>query len=714
MLLGPAPAHAAEGSTEAPALPAVTVTGGSSADQGNGAVHGYVAEQATAGSKTDTPILEIPQSISVVTREQMEVLQPLSSSEALRYTGGAVSEKYGGFGGQLDLTRIRGFDADYYLDGLRIISNVSTWTPQIDPYSLERIEVLRGPSAALYGQGTGGGIVNQVSRRPQAEASNEVIMQLGNFGRRMVGVDTTGPANADGSLLYRFTATGLDSGGQVEDVKHKRIYLAPALTWRPNTVTSWTLLATHSREPEIPDYNSLPAAAVGLDNSPFPKINLRRNYTDMGFQDSSRKQNSVSSLFEHQFGNGWKFTSNSRYMYINSDIQRTSIYGYENRGGHLWLQGTYGLAPASSNTFSTDNHVTKSVDLGSTRHTLLMGLDYARGSMRSDSYRMDPVAFDPYDPTNYRPVAVPDFSHSMSATPYNVRQQFERVGIYAQDQMAYERWRLTLNARHDWSKTDDQSRSYSPKWNNSQQKDSKWSGRLGLNYLFDNGVAPYLSYATSFDPVLGNDVHGRARAPTETTQYEAGVKYHPAGSKTLLSAAVFQINQTNVKTADTRNLGFWTQSGEVRSRGLDLQASAEIVRNLNLLASYSYLDNVLVSDANYQGKSQAQTPRHSGALWLDYRVASGWLSGLRVGAGARYLGSSFGNPMNTFTVPSVTLVDLAFSYDLGHLSRDLHGASLAINVSNLANKQYIASCGSQLSCFIGQDRTITATARFRW
>nr|WP_312989934.1 TonB-dependent receptor plug domain-containing protein [Comamonas koreensis] len=202
LLLGSQKVHAADdtpGTGET--LPTVTVKGASSVDEGNGPVHGYVAETSTTGSKTDTPVIETPQSISVVTRAQMEVLQPLTSSEALRYMGGAVSEKYGGFGGQLDLTRIRGFDADYYLDGLRIISNVSTWTPQVDPFTLERIEVLRGPSAALYGQGTGGGIVNQVSRRPQAEASNEVVMQLGSFGRRLVGIDTTGPANTDSTLL---------------------------------------------------------------------------------------------------------------------------------------------------------------------------------------------------------------------------------------------------------------------------------------------------------------------------------------------------------------------------------------------------------------------------------------------------------------------------------------------------------------------------------
>ena len=695
-------------------LPALTVTGGLPADDADGPVQGYVAEQSRIGTKTRTPLLETPQSISVITREQMDTQQAATTSQALRYTAGANSEKYGAFGGQLDLTRIRGVDADYYLDGLRMITNVSTWTAQVDPFALERVEVLRGPSSAVYGQGTGGGIVNQVSRRPQSDAAHEINLQMGNFGRRQFAIDTTGPIDDDGNWLYRLTAIGLDSKGQVEDVKHERVYLAPALTWRPSAATSWTLLATHSREPQIPDYNSLPAVALGLNHSPYPQVDRRRNYTDMDFQGSSRKQDSVSSLFTRAFSNGWTFNSNMRYLYVNSDIQRTSIYGYQDRVGHLWLEGTYGLAPASSNTFSADNNLTGEFNLGPTRHTLLLGVDYARGTLRSDSYRMDPVAFDPYSPDHYRPSALPDFTDSKINWPYNVRQRFDRVGLYAQDQVAYGGWRLTLSARHDSSSTEDESRSYSAAWKNSDQRDSKWSTRAGLGYVFDSGVSPYISYSTSFDPVLGNDYGGNAFKPTEATQYEAGIKYHPANSRTLLSAAVFQLNQTNVKTSDTRHLGFWTQSGEVRSRGFELQANTELARNLNLIASYAYLDNTLLKDAAYQGKSLAQTPRHSASAWVDYRVGGGLLAGMQLGAGVRYLGSTYGDPSNTFKVPAVTLLDIALSYDLSRLSASLNGAAVSLNVSNLTNKQYVASCVSAMYCFIGQDRTAVATLSYRW
>ena len=193
-----------------------------------------------------------------------------------------------------------------------------------------------------------------------------------------------------------------------------------------------------------------------------------------------------------------------------------------------------------------------------------------------------------------------------------------------------------------------------------------------------------------------------------------GIKYQPAGSGTLLSAAVFQLEQTNVKTSDADHLGFNTQAGKVRTRGLDLQATTELARNLNLMASYTYLDNELVEDALYQGNSLTQTPEHSASAWMDYQFGHGPLYGLQVGGGVRYLGKTFADPSNDFEVPSATLLDMALTYQLGFLSPDLSGASLAVNVSNLTDEQYVASCTSRLYCFVGQDRTMTATLNYRW
>ncbi len=327
---------------------------------------------------------------------------------------------------------------------------------------------------------------------------------------------------------------------------------------------------------------------------------------------------------------------------------------------------------------------------------------------------MDPVLFNPYDPNNYRPVATPDFTNSYNNTPYNVNQDFDRVGIYLQDQIAYQKWRATLSARHDWSKTDDATRSYSPTWVYTKQNDKKWSGRLGLSYLISNALAPYVSYATSFDPVLGSDYNGKSFLPVEAKQYEVGIKYQTPDLKTQFAAALYQLNQTNVKTSDTNHLGYWVQSGEIRSRGLELQASSEIVRNFNVTANYSYVNNVIVDDAQYQGKTQAQTPKHTASVWGDYQFRSNALAGLQIGAGIRYLGSTAGNPTNTFKVPAVTLADMTMQYDLQHINPSLKGVHFALNINNLTNKEYVASCTSQMYCFIGQDRTATATLTYRW
>ncbi len=691
-------------------LPAIAVTD-RQGDDGNGSERGYVAAEASVGNRGRASLMKTPQSVSVITREQIDEQQAATTSQALRYTAGINSERFGGFGSQLDLTRIRGIDADYYLDGLRVIGNPGSWLPQIDAYALERIEVLRGPSSAMYGQGTGGGIVNQVSRRPRDTAEREVAVQYGDVDRAHLGFDATGPLNAARTVLYRFTASGLDSHEQVEGMRHRRLYLAPALTWRISPSTSWTWLAVHSREPSIPDYNSLPAVMLGLNGSPYPQLDRSRNYTDPNFRQSTRTQDALTSIFEHDFGQGWRFTSSARYMYVSSDLQRGVVYGYQLVNGQPWLKGYDELTPAKSSSFTMDNHVTGELGLGPTRHALLAGSDYTTGVLDSAVYSVGPVRFDPYG-ANYQPVIVPDFSASRAA-PWKSHQTFTRVGVYAQDQIAYRRWLLTLSARHDWSRSDDATQSYSPVARETRQRDGKWSGRAGLSYQFDAGLMAYASYATSFDPLVGSDYKGDAFVPVEARQAELGVKFHPAGSRVLLSAALFDLQQTNVKTADSNHLGFNNQTGKIRTRGFDLSATMELLPRLNLIASYTYLSSRVVADPLYADKWPAQTPRHSASAWLDYRLR-GVLAGLRLGGGVRYLGATWGDPGNTFRVPSVTLFDLAASYDVGRFLGPTQDATLALNISNLTNRTYVASCTSAMYCFIGQDRVATVTFTYRW
>lgn len=673
---------------------------------------GVVAKTSRVGMKADASILETPQSVSVITRDQMDTQNPANTSSALRYTAGATSEAFGAFGSYVDITRIRGIKADYYLDGLRIISNSGSWLPQVDPFTLDSVEVLRGPSSVLYGQGTGGGIVNQVSRRPQDEAAHEVSLQFGNFARKHIGIDTTGPLNEDRTLLFRFTASGLDTNGQIDDTKHRRLYLAPALTWRPDDKTSWTVMGTYSYEPEIPDYISLPAVLLGLNNSPYREIKRRRNYNDMNFADSTRKQTSVSSFFEHEFDNGWKFTSNSRYMHVNSSLKRSTVYGFSDVGGVPFLKGYYEDAPAESTTFSTDNFLSGEFDIGPTQHKALVGFDYSFGTIKNELYTDGPILFDPYS-DDHNPGKIPDFSASRAA-PWKVDRDFNRGGIYLQDQISWDNWLLTLGGRRDWFTSDDETWSYSLTSRVTNYDDSAWSRRIGLSYQFDSGLAPYVSYSTAYDPLLENDWKGNPFKPVETKQTEIGIKYSPEGSNMLLSAAIFELKQTNVKTADALHLGFNTQTGEVRTRGIDLQAAMEVTPNINVIAGYTYLDNEILEDTRYEGNSLTQVPKHSASAWVDYRFNEGALAGLKIGGGVRYQGSTFGDPTNSFKVPAETLVDLGLSYDFAQVSPKFSGALLNVNIGNLFDKDYVSSCTSQLYCFAGERRTVSASLSYRW
>lgn len=681
-----------------------------SATEDNLSGNGYITENATVGGKTLMSVMKIPQSVSVVTRKQMDFLQSTNTSQVLRYTAGINSERYGANGSQLDMTKIRGLDADYYLDGLRVIGNPGSWLPQIDPWSLDRVEILRGPSSAMYGQGSGGGIVNQVSLRPLDDTTNRLFVRYGSFYDKEFGIDTTGPLDNDNRFLYRFTASGLDRQEQTEDMKHQRVYIAPAFTWRITPDTSWTLLATYDREPRTPDYNSLPTAVLGLNHSTYPQVNRHRNYTDAGFAHSSRMQNSFTSVFEQNFENGWKFESNARYMHVTSNLQRGVIYGANNIDGQLRFKGYDEISPSRSNSFSMDNHITGILYSGNFEHNLLGGVDSTYGQINTELYSVGPVLFSPYN-DDYRPHIIRDFTSSR-ALPWTEHQTFTRIGGYLQDQITWNRWLLTLSARHDWSNTNDKTQSYSANTIQTEQNDHKWTGRSGLGYQFTPDLITYISYSTSFDPLIGTNYKGKPFKPVEAKQTEVGIKYHPVGSGTMISAALFSLEQTNMKTTDTEHLGFNTQTGKIKNQGFDIAATVALTPEMNLITGYTMLDSRIIKDPSYKDKHPAQIPRHSASGWFDYQFHTGILTGLKLGGGIRYLGSTWGDPSNSFKVKNTTLFDLGVSYDLFHYTG--HDATFAVNASNLTNKHYIASCTSSSYCFIGQERTITAMLTYRW
>ncbi|MCB5362174.1 TonB-dependent receptor [Pusillimonas sp. CC-YST705] len=224
-------------------LSQVTVTG--SEQTATGPVYGAVARRTSTGVKTDTDILETPQSVSVVTREQIEAQGATGIDEALRYTSGVVAAAYGQ-DPRGDWILVRGFAPAKYLDGLPLPDGSWTANTRYEPYALERIEVLKGPSSVMYGALPPSGFINAVSKRPQEDPFHEVGVSYGTHQRKEASFDFTGPVNEEGTLLYRLVGLGRDSKTESDYAFDKRLMLAPSLTWKPSVDTSLTVLASYT------------------------------------------------------------------------------------------------------------------------------------------------------------------------------------------------------------------------------------------------------------------------------------------------------------------------------------------------------------------------------------------------------------------------------------------------------------------------------------
>lgn len=693
-LLAPAPAIA---QTAPPVqLPAVSVTG--ERETATSPVEGYVANRAAAGTKTDTPILETPQSISVIPRDQMTDLAVQGLNEALRYTSGVAPETRGAVATRYDQLTIRGFDADYYWNGLKLQPLYYTM-PQIDPFLLERVEVLKGPSSVLYGQAPAGGIINQISKRPLATPQGEAGIEFGTQAHLRGMLDATGPLDAEGKYLYRFTATGLTEDGQIDRTENERVAVAPSFTWRPDADTTLTLLGFYQHDPRGASYGAIPAQGTVLPN-PLGRIPVDFYDGDPNFETFDRRQTALGYEFQRQLGSGWVARLNGRWMRVRTEYD--SVYGNGLGPDNRTLARGLATSREALSTLNLDNQLEGRFTTGPLGHTLLAGFDYQRmDGYYAAGFGVGP-SLDVFAPVYRLPItAPPRFRTDVRGNQY---------GTYVQDQLRLGGFVLTLAGRGDW--VDSRTKTA---FGESESFDRAFTGRAGLTYVFDNGLAPYISYAESFTPQTGTDFAGNPFDPEEGRLYEVGVKYQPTWFSGLFTAALFDLTRSNLLTADPLHPGLSVQSGEARSRGLELEARVNITDHVGAVASYTYLDAEYTKDnGGLEGKRLAAVPRHQASLWATYELPeTSALKGLSVGAGVRYKGST-DNTTNTFKVPAVTLFDASLSYELEALSPALKGAELAVVGKNLFDKEYVASCYWGDWCAYGYQRTVVGSLRYRW
>ncbi len=667
--------------TRAIQLDEVTVEGSQNGQGADITANGYVATSTRSATKTDTPVLETPRSMSTVTQEQLEDRKPQTLLDAVSYTPGARVGSYG-FDPRYDAFSIRGIDVTYtgvFRDGLRQV-NSPNGLFRLEPYGLEGITILRGPAASIYGASSTGGIVDLISKRPTFLPFREVEVQTGSYGRLQGNFDLSGPVNSDNTLFYRLTGLVRDAGTEIDAVDDDRIFIAPAFTWKPNDATTLTILGEYmdSTTGGTAAYiNSYATDAAG--NPTSLSIGAARVFAgDKRYNDFRQKQGRIGYEFEHRFNDMFTLHQRSRFSALGTNQE------YYFGGSGLTRENNWGIV--------SDTYLESRLRTGVVDHTILAGLDVSRLSYVSkQGFGVVPIGADP-------------------VLSYREDQTQTLTGIYIQDQIKWQNWRLTLGGRHDWLSSEFDSAGFE-----FDRDDTKFTGRAALGYVTDFGLAPYVSWGTSFTPNPGTVLGGSVAEPTTGEQVEVGVKYDLPGVNASLRAAIFDIHQDNAVVYQVVDGLNQQVQLDLRSQGFELEGVASLTDGLNIQASYSYTDaRIEKLTPETVGNRLTSVPYHLASLWLDYTVQEGPAKGLGIAGGVRYVGSSFGDNLNRLVIENEprTYLDAAIRYDLENINPSLKGLRFQVNATNLLDEDDQV-CTSNY-CYFDEGRKFIASLRYRW
>ncbi|GLK57137.1 iron complex outermembrane receptor protein [Methylopila capsulata] len=652
-------------------------SGGASGTQGVATNDGYVAKTTRTGTKTDTPINEIPLTVNTVTQEQIEDRRPQTLEEALFYTPG-VRVGASGFNPRFDSFFIRGVDITYtgvFRDGLRQYNSVNGLF-RLEPYGLETISVLKGGASSIYGASASVGIIDLISKRPTEAPLAEVEAQVGSFDRFQGSFDVGGPANEEGTVLWRLTGLARHANSDLPGVPDDRVFIAPAVTFKLNDDTKITFLSEYM--------NSTTGGSMfnanSYDENGYSTGALKDLLYNPDFNNFNQKQGRVGYEFEHAFSDTISIHQNTRF----STLSLSEKYGGTGYTGKV-IENVY--------SFAADTYLKSQVSTGPVEHTLLTGFDFGRLGYNSRyglSFNSD---------------------HQVPELPDKTKQFQTMVGVYVQDEMKAGPWRLLLGGRHDWF----DSNYKAPGLDQERQSEGKFTGRAGLSYVTEYGITPFVSYGTSFTPNSGTVVNSGVAKPTKGEQAEAGVKYAVPGYNASINASAFWLKQTDGLIFEVTGTDPSQLQLDFRTRGFEIEALASLENGLKLQASYSYTDTKILKLTEVtEGKDITSIPKHAFSIWSGYDFQEGALKGLGLGAGVRYTGSNFGDNLNRSVIANHprAFVDAKASYEMENLSNRLKGVTLQVNATNLLDS--IKQVCTSNYCYYNEGRKVFASLRYKW
>lgn len=650
---------------------------------------GYWLPDATTGSKTDTPILDLPFSVQVVPEELLEDRQVESLNEALRTVAGVTPDNppYSAFEG----FTIRGFSGRNIIrNGLRDDTNI---TSRIAVPNIEQIEVLKGPAGALFSQGSPGGTVNIITKQPLSVTRYNLEGFIGNFDTYAASADFTGALNDSKSLLYRFIAGGYSTGTFIDRFYNRSYVIAPKLTWLagPKTKVNFEGEYTINQQPNA---RGLPALGTVLPNinGELPRSRFLGE-TDDALDSNERYALRLGYTLEHNISPNWQLRNAFRATLLKSP--QNSLFPTELlEDQRTLLRGLFSTEDQSQDNYIVDTNVVGTFKTGPVNHKLLLGFDLNRDiyAASNKEYILDPIDI-------FNPIYGQSGKEFVAFYP---REPFttDSFGIYVQDQIdLLPNLKLLLGGRFDivTQKYDyaDGTKDY--------QKDEAFSPRAGLVYQPKDWLSLYGSYSRSFQPNFGTAFDRTLFEPQFGTQYEAGIKAEWLQKRLFTTLAFYQITLSNVLTEDPDNPNFSVQTGEQRSRGIELDIAGEILPGWKIAAGYAYTNAKITEDNTYEvGNRLNNVPENAFSLWTTYEIQTGSVKGLGFGLGIFYVGGREGDLDNSFQLPSYTRTDAALFYRRENMR-------IALNIENLFDVKYFDTSNGPLRVFYGAPFTIKGT-----
>ena len=659
---------------------------------------GMTASYASTSTKTDTPILEQPFSISTITHDQLVQQNPQSIVESLSYTAGAQSLAVNGPAVMaVDTFSLRGTAADEYLDGIRIPQSSNTVQSgpaslQLDPNDLEQLDILLGPSSTLYGQSNLGGIVDAISKQPTSIPYRSLQLQIGSYDRYQGAGDFSGPLNRAGTLLYRVDGIVRRADTFVYGMQDNRVTINPSIAWHPSLNTTITAYLKYLRNTTNSVTAYIPALGT-VTLAPYGYLPVSINLSDPTYDRYRKNQFFTGYSLDHRSAGRWQVRHQLRYIHTDANMRFLYLSGLQ-ANGVTASRTNYNYVPTLQG-LQTDTHVQTSLRTGPLKHTLLGGLDFQW--QRLDSLQ----GFSTGSTIN---VTNPVYGQGDTLPPISINQRQSQFqgGLYGQEQIDISHFTVIAGGRADFTAQDtfDNLKQLPV----ASQNPHALSGHAGISYHVA-GLAPYFSYSTSFLPTLGSDISGKPYVPTTGSNIEGGLKYQFARMPLMVRVAGFSLRQHNVLQPNPAAPTTSIQTGEVHTPGVEVQANGTALHSLDYTVAYTHIKPVNTISTYYQGKQPTTVSNDTASAWLHYTVRHGLPSGLGLGAGTRYAGPSWGTVTNDLRVSGFTLFDATLDYTLERWR-------FGVNARNIGDRRYVNGCSNQVFCAYGSPRAVIGTATF--